>query len=103
MRHTCLPLGFSRGARGEAPGRRVAAVEGGRRTLTLRGPCDPRSMLAAQLQARLGKTIGEEDSVRYGVSVPNFGIGVDAQAIAELAREGWRGRSAPSITSPADD
>ena len=102
MRHTCLPLGFSRGARGEAPGQRVA-VEGGCRTLTPRGPCDPRNMLAAQLQARLGKTIGEEDSVRYGVSVPNFGIGVDAQAIAELAREGWRGRSPPSITSPADD
>jgi alkanesulfonate monooxygenase SsuD/methylene tetrahydromethanopterin reductase-like flavin-dependent oxidoreductase (luciferase family) len=33
--------------------------------------------------------------VRYGVSVPNFGVGVDARAIAELAREaeeaGWDG------------
>ena len=33
--------------------------------------------------------------MRYGVSVPNFGVGVDARAIAELAREaeeaGWDG------------
>jgi len=33
--------------------------------------------------------------VRYGVSVPNFGVGVDARAITELAREaeeaGWDG------------
>jgi alkanesulfonate monooxygenase SsuD/methylene tetrahydromethanopterin reductase-like flavin-dependent oxidoreductase (luciferase family) len=52
-------------------------------------------MLAAARQPRLGETIGEEDSVRYGVSVPNFGIGVDARTIAELAREaeeaGWDG------------
>jgi alkanesulfonate monooxygenase SsuD/methylene tetrahydromethanopterin reductase-like flavin-dependent oxidoreductase (luciferase family) len=52
-------------------------------------------MLAAARLARLGATIGEEDSVRYGVSVPNFGVGVDARAIAELAREaeeaGWDG------------
>jgi alkanesulfonate monooxygenase SsuD/methylene tetrahydromethanopterin reductase-like flavin-dependent oxidoreductase (luciferase family) len=52
-------------------------------------------MLAAARLARLGETIGEENSVRYGVSVPNFGVGVDARAIAELAREaeeaGWDG------------
>jgi hypothetical protein len=39
--------------------------------------------------------IGEEDGVHYGVSVPNFGVGVDARAITELAREaeeaGWDG------------
>ena len=33
--------------------------------------------------------------MRYGVSVPNFGVGVDARVIAELAREaeeaGWDG------------
>src|SRR5919107_2460309 len=44
-------------------------------------------MLAATRLASLGETIGEEDNVRYGVSVPNFGIGGDALAIAELARE----------------
>jgi alkanesulfonate monooxygenase SsuD/methylene tetrahydromethanopterin reductase-like flavin-dependent oxidoreductase (luciferase family) len=52
-------------------------------------------MLAAAWLPRLGETIGEEDSVRYGVSVPNFGVGVDARAIGELAREaeesGWDG------------
>src|SRR5918994_3738575 len=52
-------------------------------------------MLAAARLPRLGATIGEEDSARYGVSVPNFGVGVDARAIAELAREaeegGWEG------------
>ena len=50
-------------------------------------PRDPRSKLAAARIARLGEKIGEEDNVRYGVSVPNFGIGVDARAVAELARE----------------
>src|SRR5215208_2361129 len=52
-------------------------------------------MLAAARLPRLSETIGEEDSVRYGVSVPNFGVGVDARAITELAREaeeaGWDG------------
>ena len=52
-------------------------------------------MVAAACLSRLGETIGEEDSVRYGVSMPNFGVGVDARAIAELAREaeeaGWDG------------
>lgn len=52
-------------------------------------------MLAAARLPRLGETIGEEDGVRYGVSVPNFGGGVDARAIAGLAREaeeaGWDG------------
>src|ERR671916_1407937 len=42
-------------------------------------------MVAAACLSRLGETIGEEDSVRYGVSMPNFGVGVDARAIAELA------------------
>ena len=40
-------------------------------------------------------TIGEEDSVRYGVSLPNFGGETDARTMAELAREaeqaGWDG------------
>jgi alkanesulfonate monooxygenase SsuD/methylene tetrahydromethanopterin reductase-like flavin-dependent oxidoreductase (luciferase family) len=52
-------------------------------------------MLAAARLPGLGETIGEEDGVHYGVSVPNFGVGVDARAIAELAREaeeaGWEG------------
>ena len=52
-------------------------------------------MLAAARLPRLGETIGEEDNVRYGVSVPNFGGGVDARAFAGLAREaeeaGWDG------------
>ena len=52
-------------------------------------------MLAAARLPGLGETIGEEDSVRYGVSVPNFGVGVDARGIAESAREaeeaGWDG------------
>jgi hypothetical protein len=52
-------------------------------------------MLAAARLPRLSETIGEEDSVRYGVSVPNFGVGMDARAITELAREaeeaGWDG------------
>ena len=52
-------------------------------------------MLAAAWLPSLGETIGEEASVCSGVSVPNFGVGVDARAIAELAREaeeaGWDG------------
>jgi alkanesulfonate monooxygenase SsuD/methylene tetrahydromethanopterin reductase-like flavin-dependent oxidoreductase (luciferase family) len=52
-------------------------------------------MLAAARLPRFSETIGEEDSVRYGVSVPNFGVGLDSRAIAELAREaeeaGWDG------------
>jgi alkanesulfonate monooxygenase SsuD/methylene tetrahydromethanopterin reductase-like flavin-dependent oxidoreductase (luciferase family) len=52
-------------------------------------------MLAATRLPRCGGTIGEEDSVRYGVSLPNFGGGTDARTMAELAREaeeaGWDG------------
>jgi alkanesulfonate monooxygenase SsuD/methylene tetrahydromethanopterin reductase-like flavin-dependent oxidoreductase (luciferase family) len=52
-------------------------------------------MLAAARLPRLGGTIGKEDSVRYGVSVPNFGEGIDARAIAALAHDaeeaGWDG------------
>jgi alkanesulfonate monooxygenase SsuD/methylene tetrahydromethanopterin reductase-like flavin-dependent oxidoreductase (luciferase family) len=52
-------------------------------------------MLAAARLPRLSETIGEEDSVRYGVSFPNFGVGMDVRAITELAREaeeaGWDG------------
>ena len=61
-------------------------------------------MLAAAWLPSLGETIGEEDSVRYGVSVPNFGVGVDARAIAELAREaeeaGWDGAFPMKIAVP---
>jgi alkanesulfonate monooxygenase SsuD/methylene tetrahydromethanopterin reductase-like flavin-dependent oxidoreductase (luciferase family) len=50
-------------------------------------------MLAAGRLPRFSETIREEDSVRYGVSVPNFGVGVDSRAIAQLACEaeeaGW--------------
>jgi hypothetical protein len=52
-------------------------------------------MLAATRLPKRDGTIREEASVRYGVSVPNFGGGVDARAIAELALEaeeaGWDG------------
>jgi hypothetical protein len=44
-------------------------------------------MLAATRLPKRDGTIREEASVRYGVSVPNFGGGVDARAIAELACE----------------
>src|SRR5215204_1246319 len=52
-------------------------------------------MLAATRLPKRDGTIREEASVRYGVSVPNVGGGVDARAIAESALEaedaGWDG------------
>jgi alkanesulfonate monooxygenase SsuD/methylene tetrahydromethanopterin reductase-like flavin-dependent oxidoreductase (luciferase family) len=52
-------------------------------------------MLAATRLPKRDGTIRKEASVRYGVSVPNFGGGVDARAIAKSALEaedaGWDG------------
>jgi hypothetical protein len=44
-------------------------------------------MLAVTRLPKRDGTIREEASVRYGVCVPNFGGGVNAGAIAELALE----------------
>jgi alkanesulfonate monooxygenase SsuD/methylene tetrahydromethanopterin reductase-like flavin-dependent oxidoreductase (luciferase family) len=52
-------------------------------------------MLAATRLPKRDGTTREEASVRYGVSVPNFGGGVDARAIAESTLDaedaGWDG------------